>query len=294
MVVDTNGLPYKKGNIDSGFWDSLLALCRLKEIKPALSEVVVDESVNIMREAAETLVEQFVSAHAGLKRFMDLAPIYAPDADDIANNYEAMLRGRFEVLALDGDHAREALRREARRIPPAGGGEGGRDTAIWLTIVALIQDGHEVHFVTNNSDDFGKGALLPELLAEIAGSEHLIHYHVDANAFLDSIAQRMTPPSIDDDDVKASFDDSLRSALIERMGGDDNDRWWETLTGDYELTNVRFGHAYDLDDKGLVRTSATFEFGALGGTYTGWLGFDANSGTPYISEIDDLANMAVG
>jgi hypothetical protein len=294
MVVDTNALPYKKGNIASDFWNTVLALCGLKNIKPAISEVVLDETVNIMHETAATLIEQFVSAHSGLGRFIELAPIYAPESDEIAGNYEAMLRARFQILPLDGQHAREALRREARRVAPASDGRGARDSAIWLTVVNLVHNGHEVHFITNNSEDFGKGTLRPELLVEIAGKEQMVSYHVDVNAFLDQIALKIGAPSIPDDELKDAFDASLRSSILARMGGfaDDVDKWWSVLTDDYKLTGVQIVQAYKVDDRGLARVSATFDFGTLAGAYTGWLGFDPVSGIASISEIDDISGLA--
>ena len=295
LVVDANALPIK-GNIGSGFWMSVLRLCQVKGIRPAMSEVVLDESVNIRRVAAVEVIDQLLTAHSALSNFVELAPIYAPSSEVIAHNYEVMLRERFEILPLEGAHAVEAFRREARRLPPASGGRGGRDSAIWLTISSLLHGGHEVLFVSNNSDDFGKGAILPELLAEIEGAEDRLHYYPDANAFVESIATRITQPEVTADDLIVSFGESIRTTLVAmlREGLDDQTRFESVLSDPFEVTEIRVGQAFEVDGLGLARLTATFEFGYVGGDFAGWMIFDPRTGAPQVSEVDGLTGLSVG
>ncbi|MFB8242876.1 PIN domain-containing protein [Kitasatospora purpeofusca] len=69
----------------------------------------------------------------------------------------------FEVVATSGEAALKALAREALALPPAKRDaeppEGARDAAIWFTILDYLQQhpDDEVHFVTNNTKDFGNG-----------------------------------------------------------------------------------------------------------------------------------------
>ncbi|MFF8775473.1 PIN domain-containing protein [Kitasatospora sp. NPDC015120] len=72
----------------------------------------------------------------------------------------------FEVVPTSGEAALKALAREALALPPAKRDaeppEGGRDAAIWFTIIDYLQQnpGDDVYFVTANTKDFGDGVTL--------------------------------------------------------------------------------------------------------------------------------------
>lgn len=73
---------------------------------------------------------------------------------------EKLLRSLFVVVDLDGDSAREALRREARRVAPAASvagrkSGGGRDAAIWLSVLRHASASRErVYFVSADEAAF--------------------------------------------------------------------------------------------------------------------------------------------
>ncbi|MFF4384593.1 PIN domain-containing protein [Kitasatospora sp. NPDC001547] len=70
----------------------------------------------------------------------------------------------FEVVPTSGEAALKALSREALALPPAKQGdkraEGARDAAIWFTLLDFLQEypDEDVHFVTDNTTDFGDGS----------------------------------------------------------------------------------------------------------------------------------------
>lgn len=298
LVFDTNGLP-RGGNLESGFWNALFRLCEMKGIKPAIAEVTLDEAVNMRREAANKILTPLVAAHIELSRMTRIDPIYAPTAESIAAEYEERLRSLFEVLPLDGAHAVEAFRREARRILPARLGKGGRDSAIWLTIAKLANDGHTVYFVTNNHKDFGRGGLFTELLEEVEDAAQPIEYLASSNDFIDQIAMKVELPGPSAEDVANAFSLSIRSHIIgilEEMESTEHtvDRAW---TAKIIMEAIRKGQGYEVDGQGLVHVSATTKLtdptGALWatGTMSGWLNFESGTFVGQPSEVDTLSEF---
>lgn len=248
LVLDTNALP-ARGNLESGFWIALFRLCAMKGITPAISEVTLDEAVNMRREAANKLLNPLVAAHTKLGEMTRMDAIYTPTGDDIAREYEDRLRVVFEILPLDGEHAREGFRREARRIVPARHGKGGRDTAIWLTVAALANGGHEVRFVTNNHKDFGNGGLFVEMLVEVAGAAHPIEYLASPNDLVDRIATKVELPEPTPDEVSNAFNESIRASVVGLLEDVESaeytvDRAWNSAV---LVDNIRFRQAYVVD-----------------------------------------------
>lgn len=295
-MFDTNALPVK-GLFRSTFWVALFHLCTTSGIMPAASEVAVAEAINLRRDMATSAIDDLLSAHSRLSNLTELSPTYVPTAEDVARSYGDDLRERLEILPLAGEHAVEALKREASRMKPARGGVGGRDSAIWLTVAALVHGGHTVYFITNNSRDFGKGSLDPELDAEIAGASGRLIYCRDANEFLALIADKVESPSVTDADVAGVFVDSLRSQLIALVESVDSDAYTveRALEAVVSVANVRLKSSYVLESGGLAWTSGDVDFSDPSamepwskGKFTGWLAFDEVTGDLSPSEIDAL------
>jgi len=295
LVFDTNALPVK-GNLESGFWTALFHLCSMKGIRPAISEVTLHEAVNFREDQANKLITPLVATHSELSRMTRMDPVYTPTAADIAAVYEARLNELFEVLPLEGDHAIEALRREARRVVPARLGKGGRDSAIWLTIAALANQGHTVRFVTNNHKDFGRGGLFTELLEE---TTHPIIYLPTANEFVDEIATKIATPSLEPEDVANSFSLSIRSLVINMLEQVDSaehtvDRAWNA---EIAMEDVVTGQAYDVDGQGLVYVRANTRLVDPSGVewatgkLSGWLNFEPATSSGQPSEVDTLLEL---
>jgi hypothetical protein len=164
----------------------------------AIPDVVLDEYLAWRRREVTSKVEAAQSAVRGLLRtatwdrraeWEDLEP---PDVDDIVEATGAMLRERFVILDVTGDDAREALRREAARQPPAkiddkGSGAGARDAAIWLTVLRQcpIASPSSVHFVADDHD-FGRDVLDPKLRAEAPDN---LYYHDGLPKLLGALAE---------------------------------------------------------------------------------------------------------
>lgn len=298
LVFDTNALPVE-GNLESGFWTALFRLCAMKGIQPAISEVTLHEAVNMRREAANKQLNPLLAAHTKLSRMTRMEPIYAPTGDDIAKEYEDRLNKAFEVLPLDGEHAREAFRREARRLVPARLGKGGRDSAIWLTVAELAKAGHEVYFVTNNKKDFGEGALFVELLMEIEDAVHPIEYLASPNDLVDRIATKIALAAPSPERVANAFDESIRSSVVGLLENIESteytvDRAWNSKV---VVSNQRFGQAYVVDGQGLVHVRARVTIadptGAqwATGQMDGWMNFAPDTFAERPSEAENLLEL---
>jgi hypothetical protein len=296
LLLDTNGLPVR-GTLKSTFWKALFHLCETKGIVPALSEVTVHETVNLRKVTADQLIESMVKSHSQLSELTRMSPLYAPTGETVAQAYEAELVEHFAVLPLDGEHAREALRREAMRVLPAREGVGGRDTAIWLTLIARLEAGDEIHFVTNNSKDFGKGGLHAELRDEIDIHAAALNYYPTTRDFLAAIATKIDQVTFEMASVTAAFEDAARTQVVALLSVGD----WDHLTTErafgshVELSELRFPQSYVVDDAGLALTQGRVTFSdaadrpAWGsGTFTGWLSFVPETVQPLPSEIDSL------
>jgi hypothetical protein len=122
-----------------------------------------------------------------------LAPL---DVDAPVERWREELRRFTEVLPLDPADASEAYRREAFGVPPAKrvitdkgddiGGKGGRDAAIWLTVLRDHEGREEEgHFISCNTSDFGKTAELKLALAsELDPGRPPLNYYGSLDDFL--------------------------------------------------------------------------------------------------------------
>lgn len=89
------------------------------------------------------------------------------NTERLLNHWRSTYGEIFEVIETSGDAARRALSRESMGLLPAkprqpgknGLPGGARDVAIWFSILEFLKNNPEeqVHFVTNNTTDFGDG-----------------------------------------------------------------------------------------------------------------------------------------
>jgi hypothetical protein len=86
------------------------------------------------------------------------------DLERLLEHWRGAYEEIFEVIETSGAALRRAYQREAMALPPAkpvkDHAEGGRDAAIWFSILDFLKqypDEH-VYFVTNNTKDFGDGS----------------------------------------------------------------------------------------------------------------------------------------
>ncbi|MFF8717374.1 PIN domain-containing protein [Streptomyces sp. NPDC015184] len=138
----------------------------------ATTDLVLREIVRQRREELQLRIKQVWSAQKEFNKLVrpeshvkdmlssvGIRPYMTHPEEKEVEHFETELRAEFQILETAPDDAREALWREAdHRVPCKMNGEGGRDTAIFLTAVRaadhpdLDADGHPlpVIFVTED------------------------------------------------------------------------------------------------------------------------------------------------
>ena len=164
--------------------------------------LVVDEAAAHRRRKLEGVVARYERAAAAVNKAFaadgvraDVEPF--PDVDSVMDRWRRVLEQSVTIVETRGEHASEGLRREVVGQPPAKPrqppeldderktkvkpGAGGRDAAIWVTIVDDVRRrGETAHFITNDSA-FAEGETLrPEMTDEVAPLVVALHRSVSA------------------------------------------------------------------------------------------------------------------
>ena len=189
VLFDTNALPGPV-TIGSPFWQLIFRLCDLTGHTPTVSELIVHESVNLVRTQLDEATESLTSAYRKLAKVSVVEPIYLPSSQAEAEEWEKVLRQQFTVVSVDGEDAISALQREALRVPPARNGKGSRDSSIWLSALRLSADSGEVKFISQNTRDFASndGTLHPDLVAELGSRDLNLSYFNDLESLVSCLA----------------------------------------------------------------------------------------------------------
>jgi len=234
IVFDTNQL--RRALPGSPALVMLKAAADLSGHTLAITDIVLSEAVRQRRDELRKQIREVGASHREFNKLVRPAsrtsdPLAGagmfshqlhPERAEVAY-FEAGIRSNFRVLETDPDDAREALFREADRRPPCkANGEGGRDTAIFLTALRatasadLGRDGRTlpVIFVTEDSafsDAKDRGSLAPGLLGDVAGRDLVLKPDVvQTLAAIGYPTSWVDPSPITDRD---EFGDLLREAL---------------------------------------------------------------------------------
>ncbi|MFE0545219.1 PIN domain-containing protein [Streptomyces sp. NPDC058891] len=147
----------------------------------------------------------------------DLESVLEPlDLERFLNHWRGVYGEIFEVIETSGDAARMALSREAIALPPAkrakDRSEGARDAAIWFSILEFLKanpDEH-VHFVTNNTADFGDGTAYPYPMDDdLRGLEDRLTRLADFDAVVVEFTKEVSGA-----DIQVAAEELLRSNAV--------------------------------------------------------------------------------
>ncbi len=162
-------------------WRALRAIAQAHHLEIVIPEIALSEAVANRQRDITAKSAAVRGALDKARGWLEIPEFREPDAQRVADAWRTEMLQGVRYLAASADHAYEALNREVRRLPPAQGGEGARDAAIWLA----IRDDHRSraepgYFVSGNFRDFGEppeGRLHQGLQAEVAGGEPFIYVH---------------------------------------------------------------------------------------------------------------------
>lgn len=283
-VFDTNSLPFM-GSLNGRFWQSIIRLCSEMDIIPAVPEIVLEELRNLRIDLANEHLNALAASRDRLSRLYEIEPFYVPSAVEVAEEFVDDVRANFEVLPLSDGDAAESLRREARRRVPARLGRGGRDTAVWLTVVGLIKEGNDIWFITANHKDFGKGELHPQLKEEISEHSGSVQYIKDGDAFVQSVSEKLNSDSIADVEASHIVEELVRQQLVSGLDEADHRvyNFSRVLDSQMAVSINDWGQAYVVNSHGMARATAEVLVADPSGFVwatvylDAWLHFDLNS-----------------
>ena len=212
IVVDTNQLGWL--NVPGGAPFAILRqVAQQRGHALAVPEMVLIETLAHYRHGVEEDIAAIEKGQRGLRSRGANIRAELPNVDTMVRLREEELRKHFTVLLPAEGAAWEALQREAQRRRPADvdwkkKGAGARDSLIWLTILAAVQQpGAEPVILVTADTDFGKGQQLhPELREELreAGVEaDRVKVYASITVVLNELAEKA--------DVPADLDEVLNS-----------------------------------------------------------------------------------
>jgi hypothetical protein len=302
LLLDTNVLPLWRG-LDGPLWLSIRKLCELGDIELMIPEIVVHESLNLRSAKYAQAATNFLDAFGEIEKFFEIQPIYVPDESEIRESWDAELRSVFTILPVEGADAIEALHREATRTRPAREGKGGRDSAVWLTVLRLASDGRCVNFVSSNTQDFGVRKTLdlhPHLADEASMLQGEIRYFTSVYAVVDALATKIEPPIVEPDDLRSVLGLDFRQLALASVSEDD--RYvkisaTELLAERLQVTDLSVKNAYSVANRSLVLVmgQGSIPIGEpadghnLGFSFGAWLDFDPEDGRVLAGEAQSFA-----
>ncbi|MGA5770746.1 PIN domain-containing protein [Streptomyces pseudogriseolus] len=265
IFLDTNVLP-RQGALKNVVMSAVLKVAAHNELKVYISEVVLEESVNIRKDLTSEVTQKLQEAFNQASKLMELEPIYIPDAAEVASSWRDELTATFEIVPLEGAQAIEALKREASRKRPARQGKGARDSAIWLSLLdSAARHAGRVHFVSDNKEDFADTAnakiFHPDLLEDCRARNVEIVYHRNLDSLLDALSKKSEKsPSVEDVQAakelltQALFSGEVISAIVDEFHSSRN------VIFDLKVAKVQRLKSYQVDDVILSLVNLRVDF----------------------------------
>lgn len=239
----------------------MIEVCSRLDMHPSVPEIVMYEVINFRREKVRKYCADLRVAYQGLNGYVRMPDLYIPDEDEAADEMERALRASFEILPLREDLAAESLRREALRILPARKGVGARDSSMWLTICDLLESGHYVYFISNNSADFGKKSLHDSLANEISAHQENFEYFSQPNDFLISKAEKITDLPLVEEHATSAFQESFLKQLPDLLMDRFEDSAQVLAFCDEAVVSIasaRFSQGFNVGSTGVAHCAGRF------------------------------------
>lgn len=175
VIVDANQVVQGSWELTSPWWLGLLGLSRAGLRLVLLPEIVLGEIVRNYRNEVESALTKRDAAIRRLNRLgVQADGTDVIDVDQEVESYRMRLNERLrlhrvEIDPTPDDGLRSLVEKlTARAQPFKENGSGLGDAVIWECVVrwaTAFEQG--VNLITSNSNDFGKGALAPDLLADL-------------------------------------------------------------------------------------------------------------------------------
>ncbi|MGW3631870.1 PIN domain-containing protein [Streptomyces sp. NPDC005122] len=234
LILDTCAVTTLPWN--STVWELFRAVRAAGTARIAIPEMVLIELLAQREREYRSALDKAEAAHQALWKLQfsdEEAMVHWPavsGVEDHVKHWEGIYWRSLEILPLTREAAVEGLRREAHRIRPARASTknatGGRDAAIWMTVLeqAKASPASLVHFVSNNSNDFGvNGTLYPDMADEVKAAGVSVEYLTNLDDALNRISSREEIDANDPDLLArvgaATTTQALWSFVVETLEG---------------------------------------------------------------------------
>ncbi len=239
--------------------------------------VAVAEAEEDLRRRIQEELSKLDSAKAGLERIMhenlEIFPEPMPVIDEQLEVWRERLEEFATILPLTDEDAQLALRREIEGRRPARPrekgkhGAGGRDAAVWLTLLRDHRErGEPGHLLSGDKKAFsdGKDTLHPDLVREVEleGGEEITYYN-DAAKLIEQVGEQGPHRDLDLPSLQSLAFNSIQSGLrhsplppralwIEQ----DPELRYSTEISKAELLEVVSQHRYVRDDRAVLAVNS--------------------------------------
>lgn len=191
-------------------------------------ELVLSESLAYYGRELDAIIENFEGAEEALLSAFETDYVHTepwPDRDERLNLWREQLLETLALLPLDPADAVAAFQREVAGVPPARKripkkpGVGGRDAAIWLSILRDHQQRDETgYFVTKNTSDFlEKDGLKARLQEDVAALSHDLCVHSSIEVLREAVGTSASEIEVDAKTVTRRGLDAVRRGLRESL-----------------------------------------------------------------------------
>ncbi len=222
IFLDTAILPRAPRPLSSLSIAAVRAVASATGQEIIIAETVADEFLHHWISGAAEAVTRAAQATSVVNDFL---PGYAvvpsePDFAALEASRRADVKDLARIIPLSDSVAREAIQREARRVPPASGGSGVRDAAIWLASVAEhVRLGEVSTFVSPNTSDFADPSdpthLHPTLAADIPVDAQPMGFTASTEGLLHQLATTAEAPDLSGIASLESMIEAAAQAVVE-------------------------------------------------------------------------------
>lgn len=201
LILDSNQI-IKDYKLEGAYFQAMRVFLDTQGARLVVPRVVVDEVVAHLRRDLMKKCDKLDSFADAWRKFDTDLPIKPADLreaiDGAVSKYRERLMGLLTAISTEIPELPEVgtdnvVSRILDRKKPIGPkGEGVIDYLIWRIAVEYTQQRGDVHFISSNSKDFGKGEepLPADLGADVAGARYKLMRWDNLGDFLDTHAVR--------------------------------------------------------------------------------------------------------
>jgi len=262
VLLDTNilmmDLTFSKP--EQGALRNYLSMTNSKLVLPEIVKSEVYKNIASVSAGEVRTLKRLYSKRMGI---IETFPTKEDVELALKNKFELML-SRLRVKSIDyGDLSLETLiNKSLKETPPfKSEGRGFRDALIWHSLLKYLEGSvdNQVAFITNNSLDFGKGELKPELKKELIelGYDNQVMYFNSLSDFLTTYGETIEFISYDFiyNAVEAEVD-SFAESFIE---SDLNDIEYPSRDYDWDILGISY-EEFEVDNYYIYNATSTHYF----------------------------------